>query len=62
VSKLISLARDLLLDQVVLALVLEDDVNLAGGRTANIGAEHNAKNDYVIKSDSSRDRRSKNEE
>ena len=41
-SQLVSLARDLLLDQVVLAVVLEDDVDLAGSGTANIGTKHNA--------------------
>ena len=33
-------APDVLLDEVVLALVLEDDVHLLGAGAADVGAEH----------------------
>lgn len=35
------LASDFLVDKMVLALVAENDVDLLGSRTANVGAEHN---------------------
>eukprot|EP01137_Pigoraptor_chileana_P022903 Opistho-2@88375 len=41
VAEFVVLAADLLLDEVVLALVVEDHVHLLGAGAANVGSEHN---------------------
>lgn len=40
VRELVAFARNVLVDQVVLAVVVDNDVHLLGGRAANIRAKH----------------------
>lgn len=56
VGELVRLGGDILLQEVVLALVVEDQVHLLGGATADIGTEHDtetlvrrAPKGYIIK-------------
>lgn len=42
VSELVSLTRNVLLQEVVLSIIVEDEVDLLGGGTANIRTKHNA--------------------
>jgi hypothetical protein len=47
VGELIRLGGNILLDEVVLSVVVEDQVDLLGGGTANVRAEHDAERELT---------------